>query len=691
MPRIRLLSAAVVLGLAANAAQAQQFSNVIVFGDSLSDAGNYVGVIPGAQGSFTTNPDPIAVELIADFYGIDLTSSFVPATGTYTGGWDFAWGGAQITHPFCVGGAAGLPAPPCQSLTAQVGSYFGRTGGVADPNALYSVLGGANDLFFNLARVQAGAITSAQAQANLVGSATNEIGLIGALQNAGARYIIVYNLPDVGVTPFGTASGAGTSITGLTLLYNGALDAGLAQLGDGIIAVDTYNLIKEVTANYTAYGFTNITQTACDPALMPLATGGSSLFCGPGNYRTPTANEDFLYADGVHPTGAAHAILAQAVIAEIAAPGQVSMLGEAALKAANDHHDAVRNHMFAARDADRGDDTVLGFAQIKFGNIDYDSNGWSPQTDIHQATLTAGADLKRDSNWRWGGAVSVTSQRMDIGSADVDGTGVTGSLYGAWDFTHGYIALTGFIGHDSFDIDRHIQLGAFDRVETGNTSASNKGLSLGGAWLFGGERVKHGPFADVTWQRIGVESFMEDSGDSTSMHFDEYDRDSTIGRIGYQLEVTAGRVRPYGSVAYNAESEDDQILVGAGLNTMNGHFTMPGFTPSDNWVTAELGVAFDVSDRTTGYVSYSGLFSDDVEDHQALTLGVRHDFGSPAVAVVPEEPAPAPDCSTLDDDGDGVNNCNDRCPDSPAGEGVGPDGCPVPALEPAPEPKPFRN
>jgi iron complex outermembrane receptor protein len=66
-------------------------------------------------------------------------------------------------------------------------------------------------------------------------------------------------------------------------------------------------------------------------------------------------------------------------------------------------------------------------------------------------------------------------------------------------------------------------------------------------------------------------------------------------------------------------------------------------------------------------------------------------------------PAPAPEpvaaavvqatCADLDDDGDGVNNCDDKCPGSAAGLAVGADGCPVPAPapEPVPEPKAYRN
>ncbi|MCF5940197.1 OmpA family protein, partial [Xanthomonas perforans] len=38
----------------------------------------------------------------------------------------------------------------------------------------------------------------------------------------------------------------------------------------------------------------------------------------------------------------------------------------------------------------------------------------------------------------------------------------------------------------------------------------------------------------------------------------------------------------------------------------------------------------------------------------------------------------APSCADLDDDGDGVNNCDDKCPNSQPGQTIGPDGCPVP-------------
>ncbi len=75
------------------------------------------------------------------------------------------------------------------------------------------------------------------------------------------------------------------------------------------------------------------------------------------------------------------------------------------------------------------------------------------------------------------------------------------------------------------------------------------------------------------------------------------------------------------------------------------------------------------SDRfTDAYATITAIFP----------LGARTE-AAPAPAPAPvAAPAPEKTCADLDDDGDGVNNCDDKCPNSEAGQAVGPDGCPVP-------------
>jgi OmpA-OmpF porin, OOP family len=59
------------------------------------------------------------------------------------------------------------------------------------------------------------------------------------------------------------------------------------------------------------------------------------------------------------------------------------------------------------------------------------------------------------------------------------------------------------------------------------------------------------------------------------------------------------------------------------------------------------------------------------------SVGVVIPLGPEPTAPVAPAPA-APSCADMDSDGDGVNDCDDKCPDSQAGQTIGPDGCPVP-------------
>ena len=139
----------------------------------------------------------------------------------------------------------------------------------------------------------------------------------------------------------GTANQA--SVSGLVFVYNDQLNTRLATLADGIIPINAYQLIGEVIADPASYGFTNVTGTACNIAVLP---NNSSLFCSPATYVTPGANETYLFADGVHPSGAAHRMLARVVQATIQAPGQVSMAGELPLQVYDNHSNVINNQIF---------------------------------------------------------------------------------------------------------------------------------------------------------------------------------------------------------------------------------------------------------------------------------------------------------------------------------------------------------
>ena len=118
--RISLLAGAVACALAGPAAA--QFSTTYIFGDSLSDAGQF-----GTR--YTTNPGLTAPMYVGERYGFASTPSF-------TGGNAYAVGGARMNtiNP-------GIPASvPYQTVTQQVSALLAK--GPLDTNALYQIQGG---------------------------------------------------------------------------------------------------------------------------------------------------------------------------------------------------------------------------------------------------------------------------------------------------------------------------------------------------------------------------------------------------------------------------------------------------------------------------------------------------------------------------------------------------------------------
>ncbi|MDQ1094330.1 OOP family OmpA-OmpF porin [Xanthomonas sacchari] len=91
-------------------------------------------------------------------------------------------------------------------------------------------------------------------------------------------------------------------------------------------------------------------------------------------------------------------------------------------------------------------------------------------------------------------------------------------------------------------------------------------------------------------------------------------------------------------------------------------------------VRAEVAYRADFDDQSVAAPSQN-WFGDVL-----ASVGVVIPLGPPPAAPVapPPPPAAAPSCADLDDDGDGVNNCDDKCPNSQPGQTIGPDGCPVP-------------
>jgi phospholipase/lecithinase/hemolysin len=153
------------------------------------------------------------------------------------------------------------------SLQSQLGLYLTSTGGVADPNALYILWGGANDLY---SAVETPGETPAQIAATETAMAGTLAGEISVLSSAGAKNFLWLNLPQLASTPRAV-------LDGLSPAVNGALAAASTQfrtdvaadsaaleslLGVKIADVDVYGLYLAIMANPAAFGYVNVTTPA---------------------------------------------------------------------------------------------------------------------------------------------------------------------------------------------------------------------------------------------------------------------------------------------------------------------------------------------------------------------------------------------------------------------------------------------
>ena len=90
-------------------------------------------------------------------------------------------------------------------------------------------------------------------------------------------------------------------------------------------------------------------------------------------------------------------------------------------------------------------------------------------------------------------------------------------------------------------------------------------------------------------------------------------------------------------------------------------------------IRTEVSTRVDFDDRDTAYLMNNNTYTDFL-----MSVGLTYALGPDPAPPVVQAPQPQQTCADLDDDGDGVNNCDDKCPNSQPGQTIGPDGCPVP-------------
>jgi phospholipase/lecithinase/hemolysin len=303
-------------------------TDLFVFGDSLSDAGNS-GVQTQLAAGVTFPPPPyvggrysngqVAVEYLWNLY-----NPGIPFAPSLAGGTNFAIGGATTgTVNFnTVNPLVPMPLRPAFSNRGaawQLQQFTSTVPPGFDPaSSLFVVWLMPNDVFYLLQTggLSSGVVPGSPGGPDVVSNALANIGtIIGTLAGAGARHFLVPNMPDLALTPaFRGSALLAPLLSGLTNAFNDNLALLLdfldASLPIEIVQFDTAASFEELVGNPGAFGFTNVTES-CVANLM----NGR---CNP---------DTWLFWDTAHPTTRAHEILGLQFAQAVSEPATLVLVG----------------------------------------------------------------------------------------------------------------------------------------------------------------------------------------------------------------------------------------------------------------------------------------------------------------------------------------------------------------------------
>jgi outer membrane lipase/esterase len=635
MFHVKWLAAAIVFACMPCIAQSMSYSQLIIFGDSLSDSGQFPDTASAfdnsafSGGRRATNREgptyldgasepfaAVSTQRLAERLGLQALPSTPALQGNLPAGTNYAVSGYrtdQVLNSITTESQTIIP-PGYSGAGLVLARRLGYLGEFshADPRALYYVNGGGNDV---LQGIIVDPASAEQAADYLVKG-------VAALQRAGARVIIVSDLPDIGMSPQGIESGERERMSSLAALFNQELDRQLTALGGNVVRLNSRGLLDEVQGNLAGFGFDpSIAQT--DYCFNDCGTREHPVWGISGSSPNPG---QLLFSDSVHPTGSVHQISADYIHSIIAAPWEVSLLPEMALSSLHNLQQLLQEELLGPALNWQRTGHWRSFFSIHGMRRNFEGRAGVAEGDSDGLGLTLGASFRLDKEWRVGLAMGLQSQELGTRSGseyDMISYLLSGvvqyqqeRLWGKSSFSLGYL--------DYRDLLRQFPLGITDRTENGNSDGQVYALSgrIGYDLTNPGSKWRVSPFMSADVARIEVDGYREHGNRSTAMTFHDQQRDTRRLGLGLQLshQLAPGTLF-HAEIAHEREFEDGPQQLHMGLSSVaDNNFKLQGYTPPDHHILASLGITHCLSSNLDVSAAYHVRGSDDSQHGLNLVL-----------------------------------------------------------------------
>nr|WP_241878749.1 autotransporter domain-containing protein [Psychrobacter sp. PraFG1]UNK05337.1 autotransporter domain-containing protein [Psychrobacter sp. PraFG1] len=401
----------------------------------------------------------------------------------------------------------------------------------------------------------------------------------------------------------------------------------LKQSGANIIPLDTFSLLQQVAADPAAYGYTNVNEAACKTS--------SSLECGRDNLKEAGAENSYFFADGVHPTGRAHQMIADYANAVVTAPSQVGVLPHIATQAGMATNQRLQTHIngrqsstntkqntgpsiWASADVNSLDAAGFdssGNTQLLLG-MDFDHAG-SP--DAVSGIYANMSQTELDAN-----------RRSGFNDVDLDELGV--GLYHSNKL--GQFQLNGAIGYGKIDMDLNRTVSLDNIKQSFKSQADGKRyyatvqagypMPIANMAQFSDTTVT--PYLGATVNRVTLDAIREKQVTGIAMQFEEQKYNTTYGTLGIKASSRlSDRLNVFGDLHYQKQLDDNRKAVSARLNTQPDlPFTTPQSEIDDDSFGMTLGLSRQFGNiNANAGVSHS---SGDNDDMTSVFVGLSSSF-----------------------------------------------------------------
>lgn len=262
------------------------------------------------------------------------------------------------------------------------------------------------------------------------------------------------------------------------------------------------------------------------------------------------------------------------------------------------------------------------WGSVSYDSQKYDANGSLSDYDGDTGSFTAGFDWRLAPQFVLGVVLDGSKSSYDgIGSSsDVDS--FRGALYGTWGASKGLYSdfLVGY-GDHSLDSTRVLG-GVLGGIGVSDTDATSLQALWTVGYTMGDDKIKHGPFAGFEYQNVSVDGYTESGPLPVTVA--GYDVDSLRALIGYRVNATFGKFRPYATVAYAHEFEDGANRATAIIG--GTPFSVTGAEQSSAFLIS-VGTGITLTPSLSLDVGYRGeIATDDGVTSHGGSVGLNYSF-----------------------------------------------------------------